>query len=204
MPSYKLIYFNVKGRGETVRLCFAAAGIKYEDHRIDHKDWAALKPNTPWGKIPVLEVDGKQIGESLAISRYIAREGGLGGKDSFELALIDSVTDQVSDLREKAGAAYFGPEDKKEAAIKEFKNKILPPIFDNLQRFASDNSAGPGYFVGSKISLADIHFYAVMEELLTVLPDALSKHHTLQAIFEAVDSDDGIAEYIMRRPKKDK
>jgi len=45
MPTYKLTYFNGKGRAETTRLVFAAAGIKYEDKRVEKADWGALKPS---------------------------------------------------------------------------------------------------------------------------------------------------------------
>ncbi len=45
MPQYKYIYFNIKGRGNLVRLVFAAAGIPYEDVRVDFFEWAALKPS---------------------------------------------------------------------------------------------------------------------------------------------------------------
>ena len=42
-PKYTLHYFNVRGRGEFIRLIFAAAGVQYEDHRIEQADWPALK-----------------------------------------------------------------------------------------------------------------------------------------------------------------
>ena len=39
MSEYKLIYFNVRGRGEICRLMLAQAGVKFEDKRIaDYKD----------------------------------------------------------------------------------------------------------------------------------------------------------------------
>jgi len=43
MPSYKLYYFNVKGRAEPSRLLFAYAGVEYEDVRVESKDWPSLK-----------------------------------------------------------------------------------------------------------------------------------------------------------------
>jgi len=43
MPSYKLTYFNATGRAEVARMLFAVAGEKYEDKRIQHADWSALK-----------------------------------------------------------------------------------------------------------------------------------------------------------------
>ena len=44
MPQYKLTYFNGRGRGETARLLFAAAGVEYEDCRINKEQWATIKP----------------------------------------------------------------------------------------------------------------------------------------------------------------
>lgn len=44
MPSYKLTYFNGKGRAELSRMVFAAAEKKFEDKRIGQADWPALKP----------------------------------------------------------------------------------------------------------------------------------------------------------------
>ncbi|XP_070265033.1 hematopoietic prostaglandin D synthase isoform X2 [Myotis yumanensis] len=45
MPSYKLIYFNMRGRAEIIRYIFAYLDIKYEDHRIEQADWPEIKPN---------------------------------------------------------------------------------------------------------------------------------------------------------------
>ena len=42
MPSYKLTYFNGRGRGEISRMIFTAAGVKFEDVRIEG-DWPKLK-----------------------------------------------------------------------------------------------------------------------------------------------------------------
>ena len=43
-PHYKLTYFNLRARAELSRLVFAAAGVQYEDVRIDQSNWPALKP----------------------------------------------------------------------------------------------------------------------------------------------------------------
>ena len=41
MVNYKLNYFNGRGRAEISRLIFAAAGVKFEDNRIE--DWPKAK-----------------------------------------------------------------------------------------------------------------------------------------------------------------
>jgi len=43
--SYKLTYFNGKGRAELSRYIFAQAGVAYEDMRVEHSQWSQLKPS---------------------------------------------------------------------------------------------------------------------------------------------------------------
>ena len=45
MTNYKLTYFNFRGRGEIIRLVFTAAGVAYEDNRIERERWPELKPS---------------------------------------------------------------------------------------------------------------------------------------------------------------
>ena len=44
MPSYKLVYFNGRGRAEISRWIFAQTETEYEDQRINKEQWAELKP----------------------------------------------------------------------------------------------------------------------------------------------------------------
>ncbi|CAF4284080.1 unnamed protein product, partial [Rotaria sp. Silwood2] len=55
MSTYKLYYFNARGRAEVSRLIFAAAGQKYEDIRYERDQWPSHKSEMPLGQIPVLE-----------------------------------------------------------------------------------------------------------------------------------------------------
>lgn len=84
MPSYKLNYFNGRGRAEITRLIFAAAGQTYTDNRVASENWPALKPNAPTGQMPFLEVDGVKLPQSIAIARFVAREFNLAGKNNLE------------------------------------------------------------------------------------------------------------------------
>ena len=43
MPKYKITYFNVKARGELARLVLTAAGVEFEDNRVDSDKWKELK-----------------------------------------------------------------------------------------------------------------------------------------------------------------
>ncbi len=52
----------------------------------------------PFGVLPVLEVDGEVISESIAICRYIAKTVGLYGETPLEQAQIDMVVDNINDF----------------------------------------------------------------------------------------------------------
>lgn len=100
---------------------FAAAGQEFEDVRIPREEWPHLhKDKCPFGQLPVLEVDGQQLPQSYAISRFLAREfsqfqeliiskgsrSDLAGQNEWEEALVDSLADQFKDLKEEV-RPYF-------------------------------------------------------------------------------------------------
>jgi glutathione S-transferase len=78
MVQYKLTYFDLRALGEPARLILHYAKQPFDDVRITHADWPKLKPSTPFGQVPVLEVDGKPLAQSFAIYRYLARQFGKG------------------------------------------------------------------------------------------------------------------------------
>ena len=74
MHSIRLTYFDLHGgRGEVARLAMFIGGIDFEDRRVKFDDWPALKPKTPFGGIPVLEVDGEPVAQSNGINRFLGK-----------------------------------------------------------------------------------------------------------------------------------
>ncbi|TOF81862.1 hypothetical protein CGJ15_26295, partial [Vibrio parahaemolyticus] len=98
MPEYKLIYFNSRGRAELARWICAYGNIPYTDERIPKADWPSRKPGISGGKLPVLMVDGKQLPESLAIARYLAKQAKLVPDDDFDAAVCDALVDTLSEM----------------------------------------------------------------------------------------------------------
>ena len=41
MSTYKLYYFNMRGRAEPIRILLAQAEVKYEDIRFVKEEWAS-------------------------------------------------------------------------------------------------------------------------------------------------------------------
>ena len=74
MVQYKYNYFAVRGRGEMIRLLLVDAGQDFINNRIEFADWPALKSQTPFGQLPVLEIhqdDGTvvHIAQSVTIRK---------------------------------------------------------------------------------------------------------------------------------------
>ncbi|GFH29640.1 uncharacterized protein HaLaN_28333, partial [Haematococcus lacustris] len=80
-PHIRLIYFDIPGKAELTRVLLNVGNVPFEDYTISREQWAELKPTMPYGQIPVLEVDGKQLAQSSAIERYAARLAGLYPQD---------------------------------------------------------------------------------------------------------------------------
>src|SRR6059058_1210850 len=100
MTRYKLTYFDAAAsRGEECRLALHLAGLPFEDERLNRDQWAARKESTPFGALPVLTVDGRQLAQSNAILRFIGSQHGLHPAEPFEAALHESVLCAVEDLR---------------------------------------------------------------------------------------------------------
>ena len=170
MSGIKLIYFNVMGRAETARLILAQAGVSYEDKRIEREEWPALKASLPMGQLPVLEVDGKTIGQSMAIARYCARRFGLAGKDELEGALADQAVDQVSDFLAELVKVMKEPEEVKKAEMgKQLKAEKLPAFLASMEKLLK--SQGGKHFAGSSLTWADIVVYQFISSMKMPRPN---------------------------------
>jgi glutathione S-transferase len=101
MSKPKLTYFDAPvSRGEECRLALHLAGVDFEDVRIKGEQWPAIKPTTPFGSMPVLDMPGRPpLGHSNAILVLIGRQHGLHPQEPFEAALHEAVMCHVEDLR---------------------------------------------------------------------------------------------------------
>src|SRR6478736_5616121 len=110
MDTITLSYFDAPtSRGEECRLALTLAGVDFHDDRIKSADWPARKAQTPFGSIPVLTVGGRQLAQSNAILRYVAREYGLESKDPWQRAQEDAVLESVEEKKAARRALAEGP-----------------------------------------------------------------------------------------------
>jgi glutathione S-transferase len=202
MPSYKLTYFNGRGRAEWIRLIFAQAGVLYEDVRVDGAQWKDLRPKTPFSALPVLEVDGTSISESKAIAFYVAAEHGLHGDTNLEKARAQMISDVIRNLQDETYKLFFEKDETKKSELsKKMFEETLPSISANLEAQLKQNKSG--WFVGNKVTYADLCAFDVFGGLVQSNPAALSAEKTplLAALLDKVKNLPNISQWLAKRPE---
>ncbi|CAF3352954.1 unnamed protein product [Rotaria socialis] len=200
MSTYKLYYFNGRGRAEISRLIFAVAGQKYEDIRYEGEQWPEHKSEMPLGQMPVLEFDGTKLPQSVSIARFLAKQFQLAGKDNFEQAKVDAVVDTIGDLLTKFVAARWAPnESERDELIKKFVADEVAKHFKNLDILGKLYGNGGAFFVGNHLTWADLLFYDFGETLLGLDGDCLNNFPWLKQNRAEVAKQPKVAEHIKNR-----
>ncbi|XP_064596196.1 hematopoietic prostaglandin D synthase-like [Liolophura sinensis] len=211
MPKYKLIYFNLRARGEIIRLLFSLAGVPFEDYRVDldehfnpAAEYAEIKKAAPFGQLPVLEVDGENLAQSHAIERFLAREFGLDGETSLQKAKVDMWIEGADEILRRVSDNIEEHDAKKKAAD---KNRIMtvvaPAVLGALEKTLSLNKGG--FIVGDKLTVADVAFFSVQDWLKSAYKE---EGVSLVAGYKAVDQHltkiskiPAVADWVKKRPE---
>ncbi|MGI9132819.1 MAG: glutathione S-transferase N-terminal domain-containing protein, partial [Rhodoferax sp.] len=107
MNVLKLTYFDIHGgRAEPARLALHLGGLAFEDYRFAFSDFAEVRKGTPLGQVPTLHVNGQQVTQSGAITRYIGKLTGLYPQDPLQALLCDEVMEALEDASNKMGATF--------------------------------------------------------------------------------------------------
>lgn len=98
-----LKYFPIAGRAEPIRLALVLGKISFYDQRVPGLEWDNLKPSTPFGQVPVLVVDSKNLCQTKAILRFVGRLARYRGlhlypQDAWVGAKVDELLDVFDDL----------------------------------------------------------------------------------------------------------
>ena len=169
-----LVYFNILGRGEPIRMTFAACGVEYDEESVPYGDMKGQAGSADWpfGQAPVLRTQGSTLTQMTAIMRYVAArfkpellgttleekatvDALLEGIDDLYLKYIDCVyTDQLSPpARDALWAKHFNPM----TAAERNGGGHLRFIDGFLER-----SGGP-FLLGAAPTIADLFLFFALE-----------------------------------------
>ncbi|XP_075698377.1 glutathione S-transferase P isoform X2 [Rhinoderma darwinii] len=186
MPEYTIIYFDVRGRGQAMRMLMADQGLAWKEECLTFDAWlkGVLKRDAVFGQLPAFKDGDLTLYQSNAILRHLARNHGLYGKNPREATLIDMVNDGAEDLRIKyLHLIYKNYENGKEEYI-----KSLSTEFGHFERLLAANNKGKDFVVGNEISFVDYNLLDLLLIHLVLAPDCLSGFPLLSAYVKRMTS----------------
>ena len=201
-----LYYFKIPfWRAEVTRLALFIGDIPFTDYRLEGKEIDDLKatgslPNNqiaPFKQLPVLDVDGKIIAQTGAIARFCGKLSGLYPKNNdLEAAQIDQIIEAAQDINYLVTLSGRDKEKKRLAlARKILATKHLPKWFQFLENLLKKNNESY-FFVGNKISIADLAIWRLLGWLSSGLLDGVPTN-----ILEPYKKLNKLREEVYKHPK---
>ncbi|XP_031572873.1 hematopoietic prostaglandin D synthase-like isoform X2 [Actinia tenebrosa] len=212
MANYNLVYFDLRGRGESIRMVLAFTGVKYTEERVTMEGWPEIKSSgrCPFGQLPLLELgNGRVISQSVAILRFLALENGVAPDNAYERARADMIVDSVKDMEDKMAMLYWEKDEQRKAQLNtSIYDDNLPKLMGFLTKILEGNNGGKGYLVGNKISYADINVFGFFNGYLgggkLEVPEQIKAFPLLVDLYNRVMNEPKILEYLKnRKPNPD-
>ena len=166
-------------RAEVLRVSLFIKDIPFEDTRVSREEFVHLiktgfLPNgkiAPFHQLPVIEVDGKIIGQTGAIARYCGKVSNLYSDDIFLAAKIDQIIDAATDITNLVSPTIREKDQiKKMEDRKVLVNKLLPRWFRYLENLLSEDNST--WFV-EKMTIADIAIWRLLGWLTSGIIDGI-------------------------------
>ena len=201
----KLTYFNIEGLAEKIRLALKIGKCEHEDIRINFNEWNGIKNNTPYGQLPMINVDGieEPIAQSGAILRYVGKKTNLYPNNDLEALYIDELVSLQEDISSKIGVSiYIGmkPEtygypsdlsDDDKKIIQKTLRQNLANEDGDLHKFlniVNNKLSKDKFFTGDSPTIADCAFLPLFRQLrsgrLDYLPTNILDKYTNICNFE--------------------
>ncbi|KAK8792105.1 hypothetical protein WA171_002361 [Blastocystis sp. BT1] len=193
MSNVVLTYFPMPARAEGIKLALDLAGIPFTFKSV--QNWPEEKAEglksglLPFGQVPLLQIDGMNIVQSMAILNYISRKylsKDMTDKNSVQ---VDILLNGWNDLLNKTFGAIFGPADKVDEFFEgEARNQLK--MLENVYV-----SYGTPFMGDHKVSVADAHAYGTLKVMKSKKSDILNGFPHLMKWEETMNGLDGVKMY---------
>ena len=196
MDPSRLIYFELRGRAEAIRLFLHATSTEFEDERVVTSEaWQALKPELPFGRLPVYDIAGTRLCESHAILRHISRIAAPAEETNETITRLDVVQEFLSESQEDL-----------------WRFNWLPNYYELLERYGTNslksrlerlsgclrqgaNEGAEGWF-GPNLSHVDCLAFCFLDEVDAFFPALLGEFEDLSELHSRVASRPEISRYL--------
>jgi glutathione S-transferase len=195
MDHLRLTYFDLRGRAEAIRVLLHATQAEFEDHRVVEADeWGALKPELPFGGLPILENCGVLVCESHAILRYLGKTLTPSSNSDLDCSQLDATHDAIATFQEDLWRFnwvddYYDHLESYAEATLERRLKMLATRFRRSREGSSD-------WFGADFSHVDCVAFCFLDEIDAFFPGVLAGFEELVALRSRVASLPGVSDYL--------
>eukprot|EP01053_Blabericola_migrator_P002313 Blabericola_migrator_1__2312@NODE_1643_length_4107_cov_132_707921_g1070_i0_p1_GENE_NODE_1643_length_4107_cov_132_707921_g1070_i0NODE_1643_length_4107_cov_132_707921_g1070_i0_p1_ORF_typecomplete_len208_score50_51GST_N/PF02798_20/3_6e13GST_N_3/PF13417_6/2_8e07GST_C_3/PF14497_6/0_00022GST_N_4/PF17172_4/0_044_NODE_1643_length_4107_cov_132_707921_g1070_i0229852 len=202
-PKLVLHYFDGPGRAEPIRCALVAGGLEFEDVRHTREDFQKkIKPISPTGQIPMMEIDGKAFAESRALLEYACALSGNVASDPLELLAHNMIMDRMEDQAKYITPIYMANSEEDRALAIERANIGLKDVLKMVNDLVKNYGGAPNHILKDKpFCPADLFIYCAIRQMNSHLMgidvgDIATQFPHVQAVYQGVlDSNPKIVAY---------
>lgn len=208
----KLTYFDIRGRGEPIRLALTDLGVDYEADTIERSTWKDRKAagiadgSLCFGQIPQFSDEDVCMVQMNAILRHLGRKHGAYGRSEADRSQVDMLLDAVEDGRAKYLELCYR-ERFAEDKVREFGERIVDAsaggsgFIANTERLLGRNPKDAAFLVaGEGPTVADYSCLDFIDNVLRIVPTALDAAPLLKAWYDRMMARDRIKAYVASDP----
>lgn len=167
--SLRLHYFPFPGRAGAIRDALRIGGIAFEDAHVPPERFPAVKPELPFGSLPVLDVETRggtiSAAQSNAILRFVGRRAGLYPTDDVRALKVDEALDLGEDLYHVLTPSMVeGNAERRMAMRTVLAEETLPRWIGFLERLLVANGR-TGFVAGDALTVADLKLHWIADKL---------------------------------------
>eukprot|EP00930_Biecheleria_cincta_P004417 TRINITY_DN10532_c0_g2_i1.p1 TRINITY_DN10532_c0_g2~~TRINITY_DN10532_c0_g2_i1.p1 ORF type:complete len:235 (-),score=47.77 TRINITY_DN10532_c0_g2_i1:261-965(-) len=226
MDQIKLTYFPLMAKGLGPSIMIEFCGIEWEPNQFKgmctlaeaYPVWLEMRKTTtsPFGQLPMLEIDGQVIGQATAICCYLGHKGGMLGKSDRDYAVSSMLLQEGEDIwtAMKAGCPTCFAKEMSAESYHNLWEKVLPAHLSKLQpllttasnQLTFSPSSHPTYTVGeaylfSMLYQARLVNAAVFEAFPSVVAwlDQMAAHPAVVKVLEGKGPLGVMEQYFIRR-----
>ena len=184
MENVKLTYFTINGRVGLIRAMLAYKKIPFENITYTIDEWPSKKDNYEFKQLPQLEVNGKKLTQTIAISLYLARQLNLYPKDiylQYHVESLLSCRDDITPLYRKVRDKIATEEE-----YKKYKDMMILYLKRIEERYKELGSGK--YYLGNDLSVADFFLGCMIKEFSDLVKEEDVMEKYSPGIKKLVDS----------------
>ncbi len=194
--SWTLYYWNLspplRGRGEYIRLMFEAARIPFTEigdpkllsplvDRMARYGEGGNAPEPVFAVPLVIGPDGVCLSQTNAIMAYLGKKFGFYPSNDYDEAKAMQIVLSVADFHSEGrasfhpvdlAASYYTQVEEAKIASAKFASGRFVSWLNHFERLLAANTKQSGYFVGDKMTYADIAVFHVMNAAASQFPEA--------------------------------